>query len=79
MLNDNILVKKIKKENKTSSGLIIPQEKNYAEVEVILVPETFKAVSAGDIIYIPVYCGTELKVKDEEYLIITSKDIILKL
>lgn len=80
MLNDNILVKKCDSDNKTATGLIIPESiKNYAIVEIVKVPEELTVCDAGDKIYIPKYAGTEIKIEGEDYLIITSKEIILKL
>lgn len=80
MLNDNILVKKCDSDNKTATGLIIPESiKNYAIVEIVKTPKELTVCESGDKIYIPKYSGTEVTIDGEDYLIITSREIILKL
>jgi len=86
-LYDRILVKRLTEEEKTKGGLIIPdtaKEKPY-EAEVIAVGsgkvmdngEIRKmAVNPGDRVLFGKYSGTEIKINDEEHLILREDDIL---
>lgn len=85
-LRDNVVLKKEKAEKKTASGIILTTEvkEQPAIAEVIavgegnmvdgkLVPLTVKV---GDKVLYKKYSATELKVDEEEYLVIAEKDIL---
>lgn len=80
---DNVLIKRIKTDNKTSSGIILPddfQEKNIAQVISVgkgkrdsqgnFIP---LEVKAGDTIYFGKYTGTEI---GNDHLIIREDNIL---
>ena len=85
-LGDRILVKRIKEEEKTKGGIIIPdtakekpQEgkvvavgKGKHEDGKLIVPE----VKAGDKILFGKYSGSEIKLEGEEHLILREDDIL---
>jgi chaperonin GroES len=86
-LGDRILVKRIKEEEKTKGGIIIPEtakEKpqegkvvavgkgKMTEQGKLLVPD----VKAGDKILFGKYSGSEVKIDDEEHLILREDDIL---
>ncbi len=89
-LGDRVVVKPMSEEDKTPSGIIIPdsaQEKPQ-EGEVVAVGpgepndkgEKIKPdVSKGDKVVYSKYGGTEIKVDGQEYLILSSRDILAKL
>ncbi len=89
-LGDRVVVKPMSEEDKTPSGIIIPdsaQEKPQ-EGEVVAVGpgepndkgEKIKPdVSKGDKVVYSKYGGTEIKVDGQEYLILSSMDILAKL
>ena len=91
-LGDRVVVKPMSEEDmKTPSGIIIPdsaQEKPQ-EGEVVAVgpgepdKELGKRikpdVSKGDKVVYSKYGGTEIKVDGQEYLILSSRDILAKL
>jgi len=84
---DRILVHKLKAETKSPGGIIWPgaakQEVNQAKVLVVgagcrngngeLLPMTTKV---GDIVVLPTYGGTELKLEGEDYYIFRDADIV---
>ena len=86
-LSDRVLVKAIEKENEKRGGIIIPDtaKEKPQEGEVIaagpgkrdengkLIPMDVKA---GDKILYGKYSGTEIKLDDEEYLIMHQDDIL---
>jgi chaperonin GroES len=86
-LGDRILVKRIKEEDKSKGGIIIPdtaKEKpqeglvvavgkgKMAETGYLLVPD----VKAGDRILFGKYSGSEVKFEDEEHLIVREDDVL---
>jgi chaperonin GroES len=86
-LGDRILVKRIKEEEKTKGGIIIPdtaKEKpqegkvvavgkgKMTEEGKLLVPD----VKAGDKILFGKYAGSEVKLEGEEHLILREDDIL---
>ena len=85
-LHDRVIVKRIEEEEKTKGGIIIPDtaKEKPQEGRVIsvgpgrredgkLIPPDVKA---GDRILFGKYAGTELKLNDEEHLIMREDDIL---
>ena len=86
-LGDRILVKRIKEEDKTKGGIIIPdtakekpQEGKVVAVRKGKMTEQGKLlapdVRAGDKILFGKYSGSEVKIDDEEHLILREDDIL---
>ena len=85
-LQDRILVKRVKEEEKTKGGIIIPDTAKEKPVEgkVIAVGngkyEDGKLrkpdVKPGDRILFGKYSGTEVKIDGEEHLILREDDIL---
>lgn len=80
-LKDNVLLKMIDEESTTQSGIIISVAKEKSPVaEVIAVGEGSKEekmyVKVGDKVLINKFAGTEIKFKNEEYIIIKQADIL---
>jgi len=86
-LQDRVLVKRLKEEEKTKGGIIIPDtaKEKPIEGEVIAVGNgkvTDKGevrkldVKKGDRILFGKYSGTEVKIDGEEHLILREDDIL---
>jgi len=85
-LEDRIVVKASEGEEKTASGIVIPDtaKEKPQEGEVIAVgPGRFEDgtrvpldVKVGDRVIYSKYGGTEVKVKGEEYLILSARDVL---
>jgi chaperonin GroES len=86
-LQDRVLVKRIEEEGKTSGGIIIPESAKEKPQEGIVIAvgngrvlEDGKVlpldVKAGDRILFAKYAGTEIKIEDEEHLIMREEDIM---
>jgi chaperonin GroES len=86
-LGDRILVKRVKEEDKTKGGIIIPDtvKEKPQEAKVVAVgngkmTKTGKLlapdVKAGDRILFGKYSGSEIKLDDEEHLILREDDIL---
>lgn len=86
-LQDRILVKRVEAEQKTASGIIIPDAAKEKPVEGVIVavgngkvldnghvqkPD----VKSGDKVLFGKYSGTEVKVEGEDYLILREDDIL---
>lgn len=85
-LHDNVVLKKEKVEQKTASGIIfasdVKEEPDYATVVAVgegkfvdgkLVPLTVKV---NDKVVFKKYSTTTVKFDEEEYLVISEKDIL---
>ncbi len=86
-LYDRVLVKRIEVEEKTESGIIIPDaaKEKPMQGEIIATGEGRVSddgkviplkVKAGDKVLFSKYAGTEVKIKGEEYLIMREDDIM---
>ena len=85
-LGDKVVLKQLEAEEPTASGIVLPgnaQEKPQ-QAEVIAVgpggvvdgKEVKMQVKAGDKIIYSKYAGTEVKLEDEEYIIVKQSDIL---
>jgi chaperonin GroES len=81
-LADRVLVKNEKAETKTASGIIIPeaaQEKTQTATVIAVGPGTEEdkiTVKAGETIMYDKYAGTQIKINNEDHLILKMSDII---
>src|SRR5574337_847966 len=86
-LHDRILLKRIEEQETVKGGIIIPDtaKEKPQEGEVIAVGGGKKTeegkvvpldVKAGDRILFGKYSGTEIKIEDEEYLIIREEEVL---
>ena len=88
-LHDRVLVKRIEEKESARGGIIIPDtaKEKPQEGEVIAVgagkmekgTRVPLDVKAGDRILFGKYSGTEIKIEDEEYLILREEEILAKL
>ncbi len=79
-LGKNVLVKMKKQEQKTESGIVLPETANedrpqIGEVKAVGESEKIK-VKVGDDVIFAKYSGTEVKIDKQEYLILKSEDIL---
>ena len=85
-LGDRVVLKQLEAEETTKSGIVLPgqaQEKPQ-EAEVIAVDpggvvdgkEVTMQVKAGDKVIYSKYSGTNVKLDDEEYIIVKQSDIL---
>ncbi|MCX7936015.1 MAG: co-chaperone GroES [Planctomycetota bacterium] len=88
-LDDRVVVKRLEAEEKTSGGIILPDnaKEKPQRGEVIAVgpgklldngQRATPDVKVGDIILFGKYSGTEVKVEGVEYLILRESDILAK-
>jgi chaperonin GroES len=86
-LQDRLLVQRVKEEEKTKGGIIIPDtaKEKPAEGKVVAVGKGKvddkgkpipMEVKKGDRILFGKYSGTEIKIEGEEYLIMREDDVL---
>ena len=83
-LGERLLIKPIKEEEKTEGGIVLPDsaKEKPMKAEVIEVGEKVDEdldLHAGDKVIYSKYSGTEIKIDDEEYIIIDAEDILAKI
>jgi chaperonin GroES len=86
-LQDRVIVKRVKEEEKTKGGLYIPDTAKEKPIEAMVVAVgngkvledgTVRKldIKAGDRILFGKYSGTEVKIEGEEHLILREDDIL---
>jgi chaperonin GroES len=86
-LHDRVVVKRVEEEQKTKGGIIIPDTAKEKPVRGRVVAvgagrvldngtRVPLQVKEGDIILFGKYAGTEIKIEDEEHLIMREDDIL---
>ena len=87
-LADRVVVKPQEKEERTRGGIFLPDtasKEKPQEGTIMAVGEgklddngkrTPVAVKAGDRVLFAKYAGTEVKIEDDDYLILAEKDIL---
>jgi chaperonin GroES len=81
-LGDRVVVEPAPAEEKTASGIIIPDtaKEKPQKGTVVAVPESDKDnkvnVKVGDQVLYGKYAGTEITIDDKDYLIMSESDIL---
>lgn len=77
-LGDRVVAVREKAQEKTASGLYLPDSSKEKPVtaEIVAVGPEAKAVKVGDKVVYKEYSTTELKINDVEYLIVKEDDIL---
>jgi chaperonin GroES len=86
-LHDRILIKRIKAEEKTKAGIIIPESAKEKPVEAMVVAvgpgklmdsgkRIEPVVKAGDRVLFAKWSGSEIKIEDEEHLILREDEVL---
>lgn len=84
-LGNRVILRQQEAEDKTQSGIILPDSAKEKPQEAIVLAvgpgtgdekETRMQVKEGDKVIYSKYAGTEVKLEEEEYIIVDQKDII---
>ena len=85
-LGDRVVIKQLEAEETTKSGIVLPgqNKEKPQQAEVIAVgpggtvdgKEVKMEVKAGDKIIYSKYAGTEVKIDEDEYIIVKQSDIL---
>ncbi|TET63372.1 co-chaperone GroES [Candidatus Aerophobetes bacterium] len=77
-LQDRIVVKRVKEEEKTKGGIIIPEiaKEKPVQGKVIAVGDTTQSIKVGSRVLFGRYMGTEILIDDVEHLIMREDDVL---
>lgn len=85
-LGDRVVIKALKAEETTKSGIVLPgqSKEKPQQAEVVAVgpgglvdgKEVTMHVKVGDVVIFSKYAGNEVKLDDEEYIIVKQSDIL---
>ncbi|MBR6243385.1 MAG: co-chaperone GroES [Ruminococcus sp.] len=85
-LGDRVVLKQLEAEETTKSGIVLPgqSKEKPQQAEVIAVgpggvidgKEVVMQVKAGQTVIYSKYAGTEVKIDDEEYIIVKQSDVL---
>ncbi|MCW1360994.1 co-chaperone GroES [Campylobacter sp. US33a] len=77
-LGKRVLVKRLEETNTTASGIIIPDNAKEKPLkgEVIAVSKELDNIKSGDQVVFAKYGGTEIKLDNNEYLVLNIDDIL---
>ncbi len=79
-LGERIVVKPLKEdEEKTEGGIYLPETASKEKPQkgkVIAVGPDFKGVKKGDTVIFAKYGGTEIKIDNEDYLVLGVDDVL---
>lgn len=79
-IGDKIVVAPEEAEEKTASGIVLPEDarKPSQRAEVIAVGEKVESLSSGDFVHVAKYAGTELKIAGRDLLVIREDDVLVR-
>ncbi len=84
-IGDKIIIKRLKAEEKTSSGIVLPDSAKEApqQAEVVAIgpdilnnDEKKDQINVGDIVVFTKYSGNEIKIDDEELIVCKLSDLL---
>jgi chaperonin GroES len=79
-LGENVLIKTVKEQTKTKSGLVLPEtttQDRPQQGKVIAIGDSEKIkVKKGETVIFAKYSGSEIKLNGEEYLIMKNEDLL---
>ncbi len=88
-LGDRVVIKALVAEETTKSGIVLPGQakEKPQQAEVVAVgpggvidgKEVTMHVKAGDKVIYSKYAGTEVKLEDEEFIVVKQSDILAKI
>lgn len=82
-LGSRLLIKPVVEEKKTEGGIVLPDtaKEKPMKAKVIEVGSEVEdiAVAAGDVVLYSKYAGTEIKIDEEDYIVIDQDDILAKI
>lgn len=74
-LNHNLLIR-LKKEDKTKSGIILAEEKKLDEAVVIAVAKGVGEIKKGDTVFLKYYSTDEIEVDGEKLCFVKDENVL---
>ncbi len=82
-LGERLLIKPIVEEKKTAGGIVLPDaaKEKPMKAEIVEVGKLSEdcVLKVGDKVIYNKYSGTEIKIDEEDYIIIDANDILAKI
>lgn len=81
-LGDRVVLKQVAAEETTKSGIVLPgqNKEKPQQAEVVAVgpgtDEVKMEVKVGDYVIYSKYAGTEVKLEDEEFIVVKQSDVL---
>lgn len=77
-LGERVIIKRFEAEEKTASGIVIPSQAKEKPLmaEVVAVSNEVKDLKKGDKVLFKKYSGNEVKVDEEDLIVIAAEDIL---
>lgn len=77
-LADRIVLEQVESEEKTSSGIILPDsaKEKPEQAKVVAVGPDVKELKTGDLVLYTKYGPNEVKVDGKEYLVVKEEDVL---
>lgn len=80
-IGERVLVKPVKVEEKTASGIILPgagekEKPNIAEVIAVGKGEKLEDIKVGERVVYSKFSGTEIKDGEEKYIVLNIEDVL---
>ncbi len=77
-LGDRVVLQQIESEETTKSGIILPDsaKEKPEQGKVVAVGSDVKEVKVGDTVLYSKYGPTEVKVDDQDYMIVKEEDVL---
>ena len=74
-LGDRVVLKQLVAEETTKSGIVLPGQAKEKPQQAEVIAVTMQ-VKVGDQVIFSKYSGTEVKIEEEEYIIVKQNDIL---
>lgn len=75
-INENVLIKPIKEEEKTSSGLILPATDKEKNTGIVIAAPEDSVVHEGQKVQYREFAGNIVKIEMEEYILMPEEDLL---
>lgn len=80
-IGERVLVKPVKVEEKTASGIILPgagekERPNIAEIIAVGKGEKLEDIKVGERVVYSKFSGTEIKDGEEKYIVLNIEDVL---
>jgi chaperonin GroES len=75
-LGDRVVIKPVEREEKTKSGIVLPDTAKEKPQEGLVEAVGNGRFKVGDRVVYAKYAGSEIKLDETEYLILSEKDIL---
>ena len=82
-LGNRVLVQVLEQEERTKGGIYLPEtaKEKPQQARVVAIGDEAEeelSLQVGDVVIFPKYSGTEVRIGDEEFLILNADDVLAK-